>query len=91
MAARLGKIRGCISWLSLGGGQRWQVAYIGSDHHVHELYAYVGGPWGHADLTQLTGAPAPDGLNLTGYGCPPVAQSKLFSHMSIRHGGSSPS
>jgi hypothetical protein len=39
-----------------------QVVYLTADGHIHELFVPVGGSWGHADLTQMTGAPlaAPD-------------------------------
>jgi hypothetical protein len=39
------------------GGTK-QVVYVdNTTHHIHELYVPVGGPWKHADLTQMTGAP----------------------------------
>lgn len=38
------------------GGTK-QVAYLGPDNHIHELWVSVGGTWQHTDLTMLTGAP----------------------------------
>ena len=35
--------------------------------HIHELYVSEGGPWKHADLTQLSGAPPPYEGKLTAY------------------------
>src|SRR5260221_2981894 len=34
------------------------VAYVGTDNHVHQLFAAANqGPWSHADLTAITNAP----------------------------------
>jgi hypothetical protein len=40
--------------------QTKQVVYLTPDGHVHELSIKLGGRWGDADLTRLTGAPAAD-------------------------------
>jgi hypothetical protein len=48
------------------GGTR-QVVYIGSDRHIYELGAGVGGTWKYIDLTQLTAAPLAAGSALAGY------------------------
>jgi hypothetical protein len=39
-------------------GQSKQVVYQASDGHIHELYVIKGGPWQHADLTAIAGAPS---------------------------------
>ena len=39
------------------GGQSKQIVYTTGDDHIHELYVNLGGAWGHADLTAITGAP----------------------------------
>lgn len=49
------------------GGSK-QVIYTTGDGHIHELFVHVGGAWGHADLSALTGAPPVSGPSLTGYG-----------------------
>jgi len=38
-------------------GNTMDVEYVGTDHHVHQLW-YSGGFWWHNDLTATTGAPA---------------------------------
>jgi hypothetical protein len=38
------------------GGSK-QIVFGAADKHIHELYVRAGGAWGHADLTQMTGAP----------------------------------
>src|SRR5262245_31139103 len=61
--------------ISLIAGYGWeagrakQVVYLTEDRHIHELFVSVGGSWGHADLTQITGAP-PAIINspIAGYG-----------------------
>ena len=45
------------SGYSWEAGRSKQVVYTTSDRHLHELFVAVGGKWGHADLTALTGAP----------------------------------
>jgi hypothetical protein len=34
-----------------------QIAYLGPDGHIHELWVSSGGSWQHADLSAITGAP----------------------------------
>lgn len=34
-----------------------QIAYLGPDGHIHELWVTSGGIWQHADLSAITGAP----------------------------------
>jgi hypothetical protein len=41
-------------------GSTKQVAYLADDGHIHELSVSVGGTWAHADLSQVSHAPAPD-------------------------------
>src|SRR4051794_4670977 len=49
------------------GGTK-QVAYVGIDDHIHELYKSNNQAWKQADLTNLTGAPnVPDSSLLVGY------------------------
>lgn len=43
------------------------VVYTGLDGHLHELSTGVVGRWHAADLTQLTGAPLPEGTALAAY------------------------
>lgn len=38
-------------------GQCQQIAYVGQDGHIHELFMEAGKMWQHADLTALTNAP----------------------------------
>lgn len=52
-----------FSWPEAGTKQ---VAYIGQNSHIHELWTSVGGQWQHADLTAITGAP-PAKQVTTGY------------------------
>lgn len=40
-------------------GRSKQIVYLAEDGHIHELYAGIGYGWRHADLTVLSGAPAP--------------------------------
>ncbi len=52
----------CVGWNMSGyawnmGGTK-QVAYVGANDHIYELYVGVGHSWQHADLTQIAGAPA---------------------------------
>ncbi|HEV2360679.1 MAG TPA: hypothetical protein VGS21_03145, partial [Acidimicrobiales bacterium] len=39
-------------------GNSKQVVYLDIEGHVHELYCGFGSDWGHADLSQMTSAPA---------------------------------
>lgn len=41
--------------------QRQHVVYRGTDGHIHELAASLGGTWAHFDLTAMTGAPSAAG------------------------------
>jgi hypothetical protein len=52
---------------SWGKGGSKQIAYKGSNGHIHELYVVSGGKWKHADLTILTGAPPYGYGALSGY------------------------
>lgn len=47
-------------------GQCKQVAFVGEDRHIHELYKIVGDGWIHADLSSITNAPPATDV-LTGY------------------------
>jgi hypothetical protein len=47
-------------------GQCKQVAFVGEDGHIHELYLVADNPWRHADLSALTNAPLATDV-LTGY------------------------
>jgi len=47
-------------------GQCKQVAFVGEDHHIHELCLVAGNAWKHADLSALTNAPLAMDV-LTGY------------------------
>jgi hypothetical protein len=38
-------------------GRSKQVAYVGHDGHIHELYLEAGGMWQHEDLSAITHAP----------------------------------
>jgi len=38
-------------------GQCQQIAYVGQDGHIHELFMETGKMWQHADLTAMTNAP----------------------------------
>jgi hypothetical protein len=49
-----------------GGSNGMHVFYIGTDHHIHELF-WIGGTWIHTDLTtQWGGVAAAPGSNLAG-------------------------
>ena len=48
------------------GGTK-QVVYVDDQGHVIELVEGLESPWQSADLTELTGAPPPDGTALAGY------------------------
>jgi hypothetical protein len=56
-----------LAGYSWGTGGAKQVAYIGADNHIHELYVSTYRPWAYADLSQLTGAPAVTGAALAAY------------------------
>ena len=62
-------------------GHTKQVAYIGQDHHVHELHVPVGGSWQHADLTNLAGAPKAINRFLVGFAWP-EAGTKQVAYVS---------
>ena len=47
------------------GGTK-QVAYVGVDGHVHELYVQVGKEWLVNDLTKIAGAPRALGFEILG-------------------------
>jgi hypothetical protein len=47
-------------------GQCKQVAFVGEDHHLHELYKGAGNGWRYADLSHITNAPQATDV-LTGY------------------------
>ena len=49
-------------------GHSKQIAFLGLDRHIHELYVQVGDTWKHADLTNLSHAPVTSVLTLDGYG-----------------------
>jgi hypothetical protein len=55
-SAHLADSRFLVGFAWPEGGTK-QVAYVGPDHHVHELVVSVGGTWQHTDLTAITGAP----------------------------------
>jgi hypothetical protein len=38
-------------------GRSKQVAYVGQDGHIHEMYVEIGKSWEHADLTVMTNCP----------------------------------
>jgi hypothetical protein len=42
---------------AFSAGRSKQVAYVGPDGHIHELFLEAGGVWQHLDLTSWTGAP----------------------------------
>ena len=48
-------------------GRSKQVVYLTGDGHVHELCVVVNGGWGHADLSQITGAPPATRTAIGGY------------------------
>lgn len=50
-------------------GRSKQVAYVGQDGHIHELYLEAGGVWQHIDLSAITHAPRAVDL-MVGYGWP---------------------
>jgi hypothetical protein len=56
-------------WFAVGTKQIVGIDYQTNpdDGHVHEWYATPGGAWHHADLTQLTGAPAAFSYLLSAY------------------------
>ena len=54
--APLADSRFLVGYVWPEGGTK-QVAYLGQDGHVHELWVNVGGAWQHADLSMITGAP----------------------------------
>jgi hypothetical protein len=54
------------AYTTTSGGEH--VEYIGTDHHIHELYYAPGQNWGNNDLTALGGGVAPNaGSMLVGY------------------------
>jgi hypothetical protein len=61
------EIGGHLTAYAWEAGMSKQVAYIGHDRHIHELYVVAGGTWQHADLTTLTGAPAAADAKIVGY------------------------
>ncbi len=79
------------------GGMK-QIAYIGSDHHVHELIMDVSCTWKHTDLTQLIGAPeASNGVIVGHEWSSQFAKHVLYldtgenphiHSLMLRHGGS---
>ncbi len=48
-------------------GHSKQIAYLGQDGHIHELYVEAGKSWQYADLTSLTHAPITPVTSLYGY------------------------
>ena len=52
-----------------------QVVYFDVAGHIQELYVGVGGAWAHADLTEITGAPAA------------ASNSTLWGYQSLRSRG----
>ena len=48
-------------------GQSKNIVFVGDDHHIHELSAQAGKPWGHVDLTAITNAPLPGSYFMVGY------------------------
>jgi hypothetical protein len=49
------------------GGSSKQVVFLTGDGQVHELWVRRNGTWAHADLTQITGAPAAAGSPISAY------------------------
>ena len=48
--------QGGITAYSWPAGKSQQICYpTDSDHHIREISKVLGGPWGHANLTQLAG------------------------------------
>jgi hypothetical protein len=47
-------------------GRMKQIAYVGSDGHVHELFVEAGGTWQHMDLTERANAPLTSITSLDG-------------------------
>ena len=49
-------------------GHSKQIAYVGLDGHIHELYVESGQNWRHVDLTAISHAPITPITSLVGYG-----------------------
>lgn len=49
------------------GGHSKQIAYVGRDGRIHELYVEAGKTWQHVDLTALAQAPVTQVTSLSGY------------------------
>jgi hypothetical protein len=48
-------------------GRSKQLAYVGQDNHIHELFVEAGKVWQHVDLTQLASAPVIPIMSIDGF------------------------
>jgi hypothetical protein len=48
-------------------GHSKQIAYVGREGHIHELYVEAGKTWRHVDLTELAQAPVSQITSIAGY------------------------
>jgi hypothetical protein len=65
-------------------GRSKQVAYVGQEGHIHELYVEVGGQWQHIDLTERTNAPHAVDL-MVGYEWPEARCKQVAFVSKDRH------
>jgi hypothetical protein len=66
-------------------GHSKQVAYVGRDQHVHELFATVDEGWQHADLTAVSQALVEDIVQMTGFSWQ-AGQSKQVVYVTASGG-----
>jgi len=48
-------------------GHMKQIAYVGQDNQLHELYVEAGGSWQHVNITELAHAPITPITSIDGY------------------------
>jgi hypothetical protein len=55
-----------LSGYAWDGGHSKQIAYVGRDGHIHEIYVEAGKTWRHVDLTELSQAPVSQITSIAG-------------------------